>query len=86
MKVMIVATMATVMAMTPLMAKDNEPAQRLGEAAAVLSEIMGAPDQGIPQELLEKAHCIVIVPSLRTAAFGVGGKYGKGYVKLPRDG
>lgn len=82
----IVATMAAVMAMTPLMAKDNEPAQRLGEAAAVLSEIMDAPDQGIPQELLEKAHCIVIVPALRAAAFGVGGKYGKGYLSCRSKG
>src|SRR4030095_14659157 len=36
--------------------------------------------KGIPQELLENAHCIVIVPDLKTAAFVVGGKYGKGYL------
>jgi lipid-binding SYLF domain-containing protein len=41
---------------------------------------MAAPDKGIPQDMLENAHCIVIVPSLKTAAFLVGGKYGKGYV------
>ena len=40
---------------------------------------MAAPDKGIPQDLLEKAHCIVIVPSLKTAAFVVGAKYGKGF-------
>jgi len=79
-KMAMVTTLATVMAVAPLMATDNEPAQRLGEAAAVLSEIMDAPDQGIPQDLLAKAHCIVIVPDLKTAAFVVGGKYGKGYV------
>jgi len=39
-----------------------------------------APDKGIPQELLEDAHCIVIVPNLKTGAFIVGGKYGKGYL------
>src|SRR6202011_6359977 len=50
------------------------------EATAVFSEIMAAPDKGIPQELLEKAHCIVIVPDLKTAAFEIGGKYGKGYL------
>lgn len=65
---------------TSLMALDREPAKRLGEAAAVFSEVMGAPDKGIPQDLLDKAHCIVIVPSLKTAAFLVGGKYGKGYL------
>jgi lipid-binding SYLF domain-containing protein len=68
------------LAFTPLVAQDNEPAKRLDDAAAVLSEVMAAPDKGIPQELLENAHCIVIVPELKTAAFGVGGKYGKGYL------
>jgi lipid-binding SYLF domain-containing protein len=67
-----------VVALTPLMAKDNEPAQRLDSAAAVFSEVMAAPDKGIPQEMLEHAHCIVIVPDLKTGAFIVGGKYGKG--------
>jgi SH3 domain-containing YSC84-like protein 1 len=72
--------MVAVLAVTPLLAKDDEPAQRLGEAAAVFSEVMSAPDKGIPQELLENAHCIVIVPDLKTGAFIVGGKYGKGYL------
>ena len=72
--------MVAALAVTPLLAKDNEPAQRLGEAAAVFSEVMSAPDKGIPQELLENAHCIVIVPDLKTGAFIVGGKYGKGYL------
>jgi SH3 domain-containing YSC84-like protein 1 len=71
---------AAALALTPLLAKDTEPIKRLDEAAAVLSEVMTAPDKGIPQELLEKAHCIVIVPELKTAAFVVGGKYGKGYL------
>jgi lipid-binding SYLF domain-containing protein len=70
----------TALALTPLLAIDNEPAKRLDEAAAVFSEVMGAPDKGIPQELLEKSHCIVIVPDLKTAAFVFGGKYGKGYL------
>jgi SH3 domain-containing YSC84-like protein 1 len=72
--------LVAVVALTPLLAKDREPVKRLDEAAAVFSEIMAAPDKGIPQELLEKAHCVVIVPGLKTAAFVVGGKYGKGYL------
>src|SRR5258706_11756895 len=71
---------ATIAALAPLMAKDSEPAQRLNAAAAVFSEVMAAPDKGIPQEMLEHAHCIVIVPELKTGAFIVGGKYGKGYL------
>src|SRR5256885_11156425 len=68
------------LALSPLMAKDSKPVKRLNEAAAVFGEIMAAPDKGIPQDLLANAHCIVIVPGLKTAAFVVGGKYGKGYV------
>lgn len=80
MKFIIAAAMATALSFTPVLASDDEPAKRLDAAAAVLSEIMAVPDNGIPQDLMEKAHCIVIVPDLKTAAFGVGGKYGKGYL------
>ena len=38
---------------------------------------MAAPDKGIPQDLLQKAHCIVIVPDLKTAAFVMGGNTGR---------
>jgi lipid-binding SYLF domain-containing protein len=69
-----------VLCSVPLVAKDEEPVKRLEEAAAVFSEIMETPDKGIPQDLLEKSHCIVIVPGLKKGAFIVGGKYGKGYL------
>ena len=76
MRMILLATLA----IAPLLAKNNEVGKRLDEAAAVFSEIMAAPDKGIPQDMLANAHCIVIVPGLKTAAFLVGGKYGKGYV------
>ena len=76
MKLILVAAVA----LTPLLAKESEPVQRLAAAAAVFSEVMAAPDKGIPQDLLEHAHCIVIVPDLKTGAFIFGGKYGKGFV------
>jgi lipid-binding SYLF domain-containing protein len=74
MKLLLIAAVA----LTPLLAKDNEAAKRLNAAATVFSEIMAAPDNGIPQSLLGNAHCIVIVPDLKTAAFFFGAKYGKG--------
>jgi lipid-binding SYLF domain-containing protein len=86
MKLIIATTMAATLAVTPLLAADNDPAKRLDEAAAVFSEIMATPDKGIPQELLENAHCIVIVPDLKTAAFVVGGKYGKGFLSCRNTG
>jgi lipid-binding SYLF domain-containing protein len=70
----------SLMLVPPLLASDPEPVKRLHEAAAVFSEVMAAPDKGIPQELLENAHCIVIVPGRKTAAFVFGGKYGKGFL------
>lgn len=80
MKSMIAAAVVTTLAVTPLLAADDEPAKRLNDAAVVLSEVMATPDKGIPRDLLQKAHCIVIVPDLKTAAFVVGAKYGKGYL------
>src|SRR4249920_4240997 len=80
MRFMIATTVATTLALTPVLAADNEPTRRLDEAAAVFSEVMATPDKGIPQDMLANAHCIVIVPGLKTAAFVFGGKYGKGYL------
>jgi lipid-binding SYLF domain-containing protein len=57
------------LAVAPLLAADKESVKRLAESAAVFSEVMATPDKGIPQEMLENAHCIVIVPSVKTAAF-----------------
>ncbi|MGH9722199.1 MAG: lipid-binding SYLF domain-containing protein [Bryobacteraceae bacterium] len=76
--------------LTPAVAQSadkNEPVQRLEEAAIVFEEIMGTPDKGIPQDLLDKSHCIVIVPNLKKAGFILGAKYGKGYLSCrQKDG
>lgn len=52
---------------------------RLSDAADLFGDIMGAPDRSIPQSLLDKAPCVVIVPGLKKGAFVFGGKYGKGF-------
>jgi lipid-binding SYLF domain-containing protein len=80
MRFLTATAVATMVAFTPVLAADKEPAKRLNDASIVFSEVMAAPDKGIPHDLLQKAHCIVIVPDLKTAAFVVGGKYGKGYL------
>jgi lipid-binding SYLF domain-containing protein len=53
-------------------------AKRIQEAATVLKEIHAAPDKDIPQDLWEKASCVMVVPGLKKAAFVFGGEYGKG--------
>jgi SH3 domain-containing YSC84-like protein 1 len=58
----------------------SEVADRLTAAAETFMEVMGTPDKSIPQDLLNKAQCIAIVPGLKKAAFVVGAKYGKGFV------
>src|ERR1035437_1353239 len=74
-------TLTLAAAAPPLLAADakTKTAERLDESASLFSEIMGTPDRSIPQDLLERANCIVLVPGLKKAAFGVGGKYGRGF-------
>jgi lipid-binding SYLF domain-containing protein len=52
--------------------------KRLGDAAAVLSELRGTPDSGIPEDLWNKAQCVLVLPSLKKAAFVFGGEVGSG--------
>ena len=63
-----------------------EAPERLVAAADALKEVMGIPDRSIPQDLLSRAQCIVIVPGLKKGAFIVGAKYGKGFVSCRREG
>jgi lipid-binding SYLF domain-containing protein len=58
----------------------SDAIKRIQEAATVFEEINSAPDKGVPQEILEKAQCIGIVPGMKRAGFVVGGNYGKGVV------
>jgi lipid-binding SYLF domain-containing protein len=59
-------------------AADSEHEQeRVKEAGEVLKEIINIPDD-IPQDLLDKAECIVVLPSVKKGAFGIGGSYGRG--------
>jgi lipid-binding SYLF domain-containing protein len=63
----------------------DTPAERLSDSANIFQEIMATPDKGIPQDLLEKAHCVVIVPGMKQAGFVVGAKYGKGFATCRKD-
>jgi lipid-binding SYLF domain-containing protein len=81
-----VALLITLAAGSVALAKEkNKTADRLDDAASVISEIMATSDKGIPQDLLEKSQCIVIVPGLKKGAFIVGGKYGKSFVNCRKE-
>jgi lipid-binding SYLF domain-containing protein len=73
-------TLAAALACAPVLANDDtKTGDRLNNAATLFSEVMGTPDRTIPQGLLNKAYCVVLVPGLKKAAVIVGGKYGRGY-------
>lgn len=61
----------------PVFAQDKEN-QRLKDSYHVLHEVLGMPDKGIPRDLMNKADCVIIVPSMVKAAFIVGASYGRG--------
>jgi SH3 domain-containing YSC84-like protein 1 len=63
-----------------LLSAASDAPKRLQSAAGALKEVMDIPDKSIPQDLLNKAQCIVIVPDLKKGAFIIGAKYGKGFV------
>jgi SH3 domain-containing YSC84-like protein 1 len=52
--------------------------ERLTNAGQILDEIMSSPDKGIPQEVIDNAKCIAVVPNLIKGAFIFGGKHGRG--------
>src|SRR2546425_5477284 len=60
--------------------------KRIQEAATVLSEIHAVPDKDVPQELWDRAECVIVVPGLKKAAFVIGGEYGKGLMSCRHNG
>ena len=73
--------MAAVLAPASFASDKKESAEevhRMDAAADVLNEIMGTPDKGIPQEVMESAKCVAVVPSMKKGGFVVGASYGKG--------
>ncbi|HXY52368.1 MAG TPA: lipid-binding SYLF domain-containing protein [Terriglobales bacterium] len=58
--------------------KETKAADRVQAAADVLDEIQAAPDQGIPEDLLSKADCVAVVPTLLKGGFIIAGQYGRG--------
>ncbi len=59
-------------------AKESKASDRVQAAADVLNEIQSAPDSGVPNEILSRADCVAVVPSMLKGGFVVGGKYGRG--------
>ena len=84
MKSLLVLFLLCALIMPALALDDSTEVDRVENSGHVLKEILNIPDN-IPQDLLDKAECIIVLPSVKKAAFGVGGSYGRG-VMICRGG
>ncbi len=78
-----VAVLAAALAAT-LSAADSKEVERLKDSAEVLNEIMGAPDDSIPGDLLARAECVAVIPGVKKLALGFSGRAGRGAVSCRR--
>ena len=76
-KVLVWVLVALVLSALAFAADDEREEERVKDAGVVLKEILNIPDN-IPQDLLDKAECLVVLPSVKKGAFGIGGSYGRG--------
>ena len=84
MKKLVVCFELVLMSVMAFAANDEREEDRVKDAGNVMKEILNIPDD-IPQDLLDKAECIVVLPSVKKGAFGIGGSYGRG-VMVCRSG
>jgi lipid-binding SYLF domain-containing protein len=84
MKIFTGAFLAALICIPAFAQKDADA--RLQAATESLKEMMNASDKGIPQDLLNKATCVVVIPNMKAGGFIVGGKYGKGFFTCRKTG
>jgi len=77
MKKLIACFVLLLIALPAFAADDEREEDRVKDAGVVMKEILNIPDD-IPQDLLDKAECVIILPSVKKGAFGIGGSYGRG--------
>ncbi len=77
-RILVVSTLALLATLTAVASDHEDDVKRTDKATQVFKEIMNTPDQGIPQDLLESAKCIAIIPGEMKFAFIFGGNYGRG--------
>ena len=65
--------------MVPSLLPATETERRLDAAADLLTDMMQSSDKGVPQDLLNRSQCVILVPGLKKGGFGFGGKYGRGF-------
>jgi SH3 domain-containing YSC84-like protein 1 len=78
MKKAVIACVLLMLASSAFATVSKDEVKRLNDAGAILSELRNSPDKAIPEELWAKAQCVIVIPSMKKAAFVVGGEYGSG--------
>ena len=76
-KTLVLGLLFSLLPCLALAAKETKEEARVSEAGEVLKEILNIPDD-IPQDLLDKAECLIVLPSVKKGAFGIGGSFGRG--------
>jgi SH3 domain-containing YSC84-like protein 1 len=82
----ILAAGAVVFSPLAMADKESSAADRLNTSAEVLGDMMHASDKGIPQDLMNRAQCVVVIPNMKKAGFIWGAKYGRGFAVCRRRG
>ncbi len=78
MKTVVAGAVALLVATTAFATLTKDEIKRLNESTAVLTQMRSSPDNGIPDQIWNKAECVVVIPALKKAAFIVGGEFGDG--------
>src|SRR5437867_2940962 len=80
MKRNVVGVLAFCLALTGFAFADSgeKEKERIQDSSNVMKEIMSAPDKGIPGSVLDGTKCVIVLPGVKKAAFGVGASYGRG--------
>ena len=79
MKPFLAIAAALVAISAPALLSATETDRRLDAAADLLTDMMQTSDKGVPQDLLNRSQCVILIPGLKKAGFGIGGKYGRGF-------
>lgn len=86
MRIVVAGVSTLFVATTAFATLSKDDVKRINESAALLSEIRSAPDNGIPERIWNNAKCVVVIPSLKKAAFIIGGEFGSGVMSCKHAG
>jgi lipid-binding SYLF domain-containing protein len=84
MKTVVIACALTLVTSSAFAELPKDEVKRLNSAGVIINELRNSPEKGIPEQLWEKAECVVVIPGMKKAAFVFGGEYGSGVMSCRR--